>query len=324
MSNLYDVDGADRLDFTLNGDVTKSRVVADKNTVEHALNVVCRQLKAIGRRDRTIESYAYIFNDFTGKVGIKHVEEINVNTIYDYFDLLDVSLSTKLIRLKSLKAVLSRFYDNGWVSYRFWSSIQIKVDADVKEGASDEDIMLLLNLIDKSTFVGLRDAAAVLLMYRTGIRISTLGKLRESHVNIDDKELALDGSVQKNRSILRLPLDDQLLNILCILIKENDKVRTHYGENNDSLFITLRGVGVINTKSNTNAISKALSKYARKYNLKNINAHAIRRSYAKNLLNQGANIALISKALGHKDLSTTTQYLHLDDQEILNSLRDYM
>ena len=324
LSDLYNVRNANRLDFTLNNEATKNKVIEDKKPIEHALNVVWKQLRAIGRRDRTIESYTYIFTDFTEKAGIKYIEEIDVNTIYEYFEMTDVSLSTKLIRLKTIKAVLSRFYDNGWFSSRFWTSIQIIVDTDVKEGADESDITLLLNLIDKSSFTGLRDAAAILLIYRTGIRINTLGKLRESHVNIDDKELALDGSVQKNRSLLRLPLDEQLTNILTVLMAENDKVREYYGEDNDSVFITFRGVSVINSKSNTNAISKALSKYAKKYDLKNINAHALRRAYAKNLLNQGANIALISKALGHKDLATTTQYLHLDDKEVLDSLRDYM
>jgi len=33
---------------------------------------------------------------------------------------------------------------------------------------------------------------------------------------------------------------------------------------------------------------------------------------------------LISKALGHKDLSTTTRYLHLDADEVSNNLRDYL
>lgn len=40
--------------------------------------------------------------------------------------------------------------------------------------------------------------------------------------------------------------------------------------------------------------------------------------------NQGANVALISKALGHKSLETTTVYLDLEKEFVAESLRDYL
>lgn len=327
---LYEVNGVELLDFTIGSAANEKQSdnLAGNMPIPVALKTVMRQLQAIGRRPRTIQSYTDIFTWFVDSTGIKYVHELNSNVIYEYLDSCDVSLSTKLIRLKTIKAVLSRFFDNGWLQYRFWTGINIRLDKKVKEGANVEDIMFLINAIDKTTFTGLRNAIAILLCYRTGLRIETLGKLRERHIDYTSEELVLDGSVQKNRSVLRLPLDAQLIDNLRILIRENDKIRKHYrdnkGVNNDYLFITYRGTGIINTKSNSNAISKALSKYARDYGLSNINVHAIRRAYAKNLLDQGANIALISKALGHADLATTTQYLYLSESEVSNSLRDFL
>lgn len=327
---LYEVNGVELLDFNIGSAANEKQSdnLAGNMPITVALKTVMRQLQAIGRRPRTIQSYTDIFTWFVDSTEIKYVHELNSNVIYEYLDSCDVSLSTKLIRLKTIKAVLSRFFDNGWLQYRFWTNINIRIDKEVKAGASIDDIMFLINAIDKTTFTGLRNAIAILLCYKTGVRVETLGKLRERHVNFESEELVLDGSVLKNRSVLRLPLDRKLLENLRILMRENDKVRKHYhgnkGVNNDYLFITYRGTGVINTKSNSNAISKALSKYATQYGLSNINAHAIRRAYAKNLLDQGANIALISKALGHADLATTTQYLHLSESEVSDSLRDYL
>ena len=40
-------------------------------------------------------------------------------------------------------------------------------------------------------------------------------------------------------------------------------------------------------------------------------AHAIRRAFAKNLYDKGADVALISKVLGHSNLAVTTQYLDI-------------
>ncbi|UQW96681.1 site-specific integrase [Rummeliibacillus sp. G93] len=78
------------------------------------------------------------------------------------------------------------------------------------------------------------------------------------------------------------------------------------------------------SKSSNNAITKQLNKYSKKFGLQNINAHALRRAYAKNLLNKGASVPLISKALGHSDITVTTQYLDLDVDEVARDLRGYL
>jgi len=88
--------------------------------------------------------------------------------------------------------------------------------------------------------------------------------------------------------------------MLKMLIELNKGIRNHFGIDNRNVFITQNGTPM------------------------NINAHAIRRAYAKNLHDKGASIALISKALGHSDLAVTTQYLDLDVEEVAKDLRDYL
>ena len=67
-----------------------------------------------------------------------------------------------------------------------------------------------------------------------------------------------------------------------------------------------------------------MNKYANQYGLENVNPHSIRRGFAKNLMERGCHIALISKALGHSDLAVTTQYLDLDTEEVATNLRDFL
>nr|WP_254771430.1 site-specific integrase [Psychrobacillus sp. OK028] len=78
-----------------------------------------------------------------------------------------------------------------------------------------------------------------------------------------------------------------------------------------------------NSKTSNKAISKQLNKYSKRFGLENINPHAIRRGYAKRLLDVGASIAIISKALVHSDLAVTTQYLNLDVEEVAKDLIEY-
>jgi len=71
-------------------------------------------------------------------------------------------------------------------------------------------------------------------------------------------------------------------------------------------------------------IRKRFAKYSLMYGLPNINPHALRRGFAKRLLNKGAHIAFISKALGHSDIAVTTRYLHIDKEEVANNLRNFL
>ena len=160
-------------------------------------------------------------------------------------------------------------------------------------------------------------------LYKTGVRINTLGQIKECHIDFANGMLNLEGSIMKNHKSLNLPIDDQLIELFRVLIEQNEKIRKYYKQDNDLLFITQRGT-TINTSSTNNAISKQLSKYSKHYDLPNINPHAIRRAYAKSLYDKGANIALISKALGHSNLAVTTQYLDLEVDEVAENLRDYL
>ena len=200
----------------------------------------------------------------------------------------------------------------------------IKIDKEVKKSAKANDVDILLSLLDKNTFIGFRDTVAILTLYRTGIRIRTLGELTERHIDFDNLYLNMDGTILKNHKFLRLPIDKELANLLKVLIEQNNQIHEYYKVQNKNIFITQNGLPINNSKSSNNAISKQLHKYSVKYELPNINAHALRRGYATQLLKRGANIALISKALGHSDLGVTTQYLDLDIDEVATNLRDFL
>jgi integrase len=307
--------------------ISKNKVAAsyksNRRDLDSVVNIIIQQMRVSGYRERTISDYNRYMTQFRKLTNIEYLDEITTDTIYLWLDSMKVSNQTKLTRLKCLKALLGKCFNNGWFSSKFWHGINVKVDKKVKKGAKKDDVMILLSLLDLNTFIGLRDAVAVLTLYKTGVRINTLGQLQERHIDFGSKLLCMDGTILKNHKVLKLPIDDELTQLLKILIKQNDKIRKHYGESNSHLFITRKGSS-LNTKSTNNAISKQLNKYAKKYNLNNINPHALRRGYAKSLLDKGANLALISKALGHSNLAVTTQYLDIDVDEVAQNLRDFL
>ncbi|MFJ7306704.1 tyrosine-type recombinase/integrase [Peribacillus frigoritolerans] len=298
-------------------------ILSDSILISNALDVITRQMKVSGNRSRTISDYVLHVEHFQSVTNVQYVADITANTIYKWLDSMNVSNQTKLTRLKCLKAFLSRCFDNRWIEMKFWKTINIKVDQKVKEGATEHDVNVLLSLLELGNFIHLRDAVAVLVMFKTGIRINTLVQLEERHIDLNNNVLNLEGSIMKNHQQIKLPFDDFLKNLLEVLIKQNAIIRTEYGKKNSLIFITKYG-DVISTSPTHNNIQKRLNKYSRMYGLKNINPHALRRGFAKTLLNKGANVAVISKALGHSDISVTTKYLHLDIDEVVNNLRSYL
>lgn len=132
-----------------------------------------------GLKKATIQEYNYTFNRFINDLNLTYVSEITQKSIYEWLSKLEnANAVSKSNKLKVISAVLNRFF--GWVQTKFWKAIKIKTDKKVKKAASKNHLLILLSLLDTSTFIGFRDSVAILLLYKTGIRINTLGLLEEN------------------------------------------------------------------------------------------------------------------------------------------------
>jgi site-specific recombinase XerD len=294
---------------------------ADRLTIDKALAVVTRQMRLSGLRDRTIDDYNLYVNRFKHEMDLVYLDEITADSIYGWLSKMVVSPQTKLTRLKCLKAFLSHCFDNTWLTSRFWKRINIKVDKKIKEGATQKEVDILLSLLDLGDFVQLRDATAVLVMFKTGLRVNTMVQLESRHIDFNDNLLRLDGEIMKNHDGLFLPIDEQLHRLLDTLIRQNTEIKRAYHKTNDLVFITKKGDAMAHGRS-TNNLQKRMNVYKREYGLKRINPHALRRGFAKSLLDRGVKLPYISKALGHSDIAVTTKYLYLDKVEVAETLRN--
>ncbi|MEC1157573.1 tyrosine-type recombinase/integrase [Cytobacillus horneckiae] len=292
-------------------------------TIIEALSMVIKQMEISGNRPRTIRDYELHVSNFIKETGVRKVQDIDVSSIYYWLSKMNVSNQTRLTRLKCLKAFLSRCLDNGWIENNFWKLIKVKVDSKIKEGTTDEDINQLLSKLDFKDYIQLRDGTAALLMYRTGIRLNTLSLLQVKHIDFDINMLKLDGSIMKNHEQLLLPFDEVLHRLLKALIRQNEKIIHNNNKENSFVFITRNANSISDNKTN-NIIPKRLKSYSEKFGISNIRPHDLRRGFAKNLYNKGASVALISRALGHSNISVTTSYLHLDKEEVARDLRKHL
>lgn len=295
----------------------------DNPTIEKASAIVFKQMELEGLRPKTLVSYKKALRLFVEHSRVQFVEDINKDNLTKWIHENENQASTKANRLRFISAILKRFYANDWIAYQFWKDIKVKISKKQQQPATENELEILLSLIDTSTFIGFRDVCILLVLYRTGIRVNTLVEMREEHIDFANKELALSADIMKNHKNLRLPLDDELLELLARLIKQNQIVRKRYKQNNKLVFITKNGTSCQSPNSNNNSVSKRIHFYASKYGL-NISPHKIRRLYANNLLKKKANISVISAALGHSSLVVTEKYLSLTEREVSDELRKYL
>ncbi len=218
-------------------------------SIEKALEIIVKQMRASGLRERTINDYETYVNDFVRKTDVEYLLAIDADAIYEWLGQMKVKDTTKRVRLKCFCAFLGKCFNNGWLNDMFWRNINIRVNEPIKLGATEDDVFNVLRQLDLSNFIELRDAAAILTMYQTGIRLATLSALEERHVDLENRLLRIDGALLKNRKVILLPFDMRLQKIFEVLFNQNLIIREEKGIENNFVFLTHQGKGIVNDES---------------------------------------------------------------------------
>ncbi|EDP69056.1 hypothetical protein CAT7_06031 [Carnobacterium sp. AT7] len=127
---------------------------------------IINQMEVKGPRERTVKEYIKWFDEFTFFTGATYVHQFTKSDIYDWLQDMDVSDNTCQIRLKALKALLNRMYENNWIEDKFWKNLRIKIAQSQKAGTTPEQFQQLLNVLDLTSFFDLRLATGALIMYK--------------------------------------------------------------------------------------------------------------------------------------------------------------
>lgn len=172
---------------------------------------------------------------------------------------------------------------------------------------SQQEIVTLLEKEPDPSDVSYRDSAILELLYGSGIRLSELHKLDIESVDFDNKQIRVEGKGNKPRIV---PIND--LSIQKILLYFRHMRNDIADKKEKALFISRKGRRLC--QRHLAKIVKKLSASA--LGRMDISPHSIRHSYATHLLENGAEIEIISKLLGHSSINTTQKYTHLNLQKI--------
>ena len=169
-----------------------------------------------------------------------------------------------------------------------------------------EEIDALLQAPERSTWIGRRDHALLLLAIHTGLRVSEIVSVKCGDVILaPSAQIRCTGKGRKERST---PLAKDTTSVLKAWIKERE------GRPQDPLFSSARG-----TALSVDAVQRLVTKHtataARQcgsISKKRVSPHTLRHSCAMNLLHSGVDTSVIALWLGHEQIQTTQTYIHAD------------
>ena len=178
---------------------------------------------------------------------------------------------------------------------------------------TDEEITLIQDTFDRSTYEGERNYTIVEVMYDCGLRVSELVELRLSSIYEDEQYLRIIGKGNKERWV---PIADRALKLLTVYIHN---VRSHItpkpGEEK-IVFLNRRGARLTRQMVFIflkNAVAEAGI-------AKKISPHSLRHSFATELVENGADLRAVQEMLGHESISTTEIYTHISRETLRNTI----
>ncbi len=178
------------------------------------------------------------------------------------------------------------------------------------------DAAALMETCDTSDVVGVRDRAFLELLYASGARISEVSGLDVRDVDVSNAQVRLFGKGSKERIV---PLYDTCLEWLRTYLSTSRPQLAAHGKDTptQALFVSTRG-----NRMSANALRTCFERHVTLAGLDgSLTPHAMRHTYATELLAGGADMRSVQELLGHASLSTTQIYTHLSVDRLRDAAR---
>jgi len=203
-------------------------------------------------------------------------------------------------KLSSINAFFS-FCHKYEFSYEKVNIPMAKVPKNLPKYVSNEEILDGLNLIDRSTLIGLRDYALILFLYASGCRISEALSVQRADI-VEGWLKIRFAKGEKERVVPLAPVATQALTYYL----KKQSLSSPY------IWLNYRGEPLSRISA-----YKIVKKYL------GISPHVLRHSFASSLIIGGADLRVVQELLGHSSLETTQIYTHIQKQNLADTIHSY-
>ncbi len=284
-----------------------------KKEAQALTNLFFRYLETERRYSQnTIKSYQRDLKHFTVHLQDKKLSrwaDLKPHHIRTYASQIFIEgLGAKSIqrRLSAIRSFMNYLLREGMIKNNPAEGVKTPKAPKKLPGILDiEQINQLLDIQDKDP-VSLRDKAIMELIYSSGLRLSEIVHLNPIDLNLSDKTLTVIGKGEKTRM---LPIGNEAIKSLKMWLSCRNELANPEEE---ALFVGSRG-----NRLSRRSIQSRIKHWARKNGIQqDVYPHLLRHSFATHMLEASGDLRAVQELLGHKDISTTQVYTHLDFEHL--------
>jgi len=258
------------------------------------------------RRDLSYRTKKEYRNDIKYLMNFSKVHdfnEISADTVQDFFESKDLSVSLYNRRVSSLGSFFKHLLSKKLVSENPFVDIKrAKRSTETPQTLNKGELEIVRQSCENKT-----EQIMIEIFYSTGIRLSELIGVDVSDVDIEHQTIRVLGKRNKERFV---PVSDSLMPMI------RDYLTWRGKTSNQAFFVTpKRHVRIYESMIARfmQRLRKSFEKRDRKVGISRIRAHLFRHTFATDAIDRGARIRAVQKMMGHSSIATTEEYVHVEE-----------
>lgn len=282
-----------------------------KNNINNYLDY-CKSQKRLN--EKTLKAYRIDLNQFSDKIIISSISEINISTLEYHISFLNDIYKPKTVKRKlaSIKAFFHYLEYKDIIQYNPFNKMitQFREPIILPKVIPLKTIEYFLSTVYNQMHYAdtafkkknaLRDAAISEILFSTGMRISELCSIKPHDINLSTGTILIYGKGNKER---RINIgNEQVISIL-------KEYRSEFSSE-----INMCGHFFANQYGrmlNDQAVRRMINKYCSLASIDlHITPHMFRHTFATSLLDADVDIRYIQEMLGHSSINITQIYTHV-------------
>jgi site-specific recombinase XerD len=260
-----------------------------------------------------------LFLNFCNENGINSIKGINLAFILHFINDMDCRKKTPVyIAISALRGFMKYAFDKKLLDFDY--SVKIPkhksvIQPKLPSTYLKEEIEKLINSVERSSAMGKRNYAIILIAARLGLRASDICNLKFKNLHWDTSTIEINQ--YKTGKELVLPLFPDVGNAIIDYMKYGRK-------KSDEPYVFLTGrppYGHFTTSYVvTHVVQRAFIKAGISIKNRRFGPHSLRHSLGFRMLEESTALPVITEVLGHESSESTRYYLRID----LKSMRQCM
>lgn len=268
--------------------LSDNSVVSYKNDLERYLRFVANDLQ--------------ISN--LGGIELRHIENY-----LEELTAMDLSVSSIARNISSIRGFHEFAVVEGMAEANPAELVDLPKKAkNLPDVLNPDEVSAIIDIPNRETDAGIRNAAILETLYATGMRVSELTSLELDNLIFEIGFIRVIGKGNKERLVPVGEMAQSALEHYIEVVRPKFQSDKNPQKAKNKVFLSQRG-NPLSRMSIWNIVNDAAERAGIE---KNVYPHIFRHSFATHLLEGGADLRAVQEMLGHASINTTEIYTHVD------------